>query len=188
MNKFTNLLLIAALMSGTIVVFFTGTTYERKSHRTLEIAQQLNLALELAAQNSQPLNPDQRIYNDKMIDQLIILASHQRADWWLKPCSRKTLNLALLKAFQYRGVDPALARLEQEMKNNQLNNYRVSQCRESIQLTETAYAKLSTDPAYDPLIRDLICRQNNSNFEEPEPVAEPMTLVLPPVPEDFDAR
>jgi hypothetical protein len=187
MNKFTNLLLIAALMSGTMAVFFTGTTYERKSNQTLEIAQQLNLALELAAQNSRPLNPDQRIYNDKMIDQLIILASHQRADWWLKPCSRKTLNLALLKAFQYRGVDPALARLEQEMENNQLDNFRVSQCRESIQLTEAAYAKLSTDPAYDPLIRDLICRHNDSSFEKPEPVAEPMTLALPPIPENFDA-
>lgn len=186
MNKFTNLLLIAALMSGTMAVFFTGTNFERKSHRTLEVAQQLNLALELAAQNSSPLTLEQRIYNDRMIDQLIILASHQRADWWLKPCTRKTLNLALLKAFQYRGVDPALARLEQEINNSQLDNKRISQCQESIQLTEAAYAKLSTDPAYDPLIRDLICRHENSSAKKPKPEPEPMTLVLPPIPDDFE--
>ena len=186
MNKFTNLLLIAALMTGALAVFFTGTTFERKSHRTLEIAQQLNLALELAARNTNSLGPDQRIYNDQMIDQLIILASHQRADWWLKPCTRKTLNLALLKAFQYRGINPALARLKQEIKDSRLDNDRISQCRESIQLTEAAYAKLSTDPAYDPLIRELICRQGYSSVEKPKPEPEPMTLVLPPIPEDFD--
>ncbi|NCG09012.1 MAG: hypothetical protein GWO81_05525 [Verrucomicrobia bacterium] len=184
MNKFTNLLLIAAFMSATLAVFFTGTSFERKSHRTLEIAQQINLALQLAAESRRPLNSEQRIYNDKMIDQLIIIAAEQRADWWLKPCSRKTLNLALLKAFQYRGVDPALASLKREMKDSQSSSYRVSQCKQSIQLTEAAYAKLSTDPAYDPLIRDLICK--HEAVAKPQAAPEPMALELPPIPDDFD--
>lgn len=183
MNKFTNLLLIAALICGTLAVFFTGTTFERKRHRTLEIAQQLNLALELAAQNSKPLNPQQQVNNDKMIDELIIMASEQSADWWLKPCSRKTLNLALLKAFQYRGIQSPLARIKREIRDHPLDPSRIIQCERSIELTEAAYAKLSTDPAYDPLIRELLCNHRAEAKLQPE--VKSMVVELPPIPEDF---
>ena len=100
MNKISNTLLLGALMCGTFATFFAGASYENKSQQTLAIAQQLDHAIALATESYVTLSPQQRVANDRQVDQLIIMASEQRRDWWLKPCSRKTLNLSLLKAFQ----------------------------------------------------------------------------------------
>ena len=100
MNKIPNILLLSALMCGTFATFFAGASYENKSQQTLAIAGQLDHAIALATESYVTLSPKQRIANDRQVDQLIIMAAKQREDWWLKPCSRKTLNLSLLKAFQ----------------------------------------------------------------------------------------
>lgn len=185
MNKISNTLLLGALMCGTFATFFAGASYENKSQQTLAIAQQLNHAIALATESYVTLSPQQRANNDRQVDQLIIMASEQRKDWWLKPCSRKTLNLSLLKAFQYRGVEPALAYLNKEIKENEPNPSHVTRCKTFINATEAAYAKLTQDPAYDPLIRDLICNKHLQAKSKPAP--EPMVLELPPLPENFIA-
>lgn len=183
MNKTSNILLLGALMCGTSATFFAGASYENKSQHTLAIAQQLDRAIVLATESYMALSPEQRATNDQQVDALIIMGSNQRLNWWIKPCSRKTLDLSLLRAFQYRGLEPSILALKKEIKRNELNINLVAQHKASIASTEAAYAKLTQDPAYDPEIRDLLCRQQIEAKPKPRPA--PMVIELPSLPADF---
>jgi hypothetical protein len=183
--KINNLLLVLALISGTLAIFFTGVNYENKSQQTLAIAQQLDLTIRLLTEQERMSDPILRQEFDDKIDQLIIMGSQERTVWWLKPCTRKSLDLSLLRAFQYRGIDAPLSALRQQINNNSLNTYLVGQCEASILVTEAAYAKLVDDPAYDPLIQNLSCLPSAAKVTPVAHAASP-ELILPPIPEDFD--
>lgn len=185
MNKISNILLLTALVCGTLATFFAGAAYESRSQQTLVIAQQLDHAIALATESYVRLTPQQRISNDHYVDQLIIMAANQRLKWWLKPCSRKTLNLSLLKAFQYRGVEPALGRLQQAIKQSNRDALALDTHAASVESVEIAYAELTQDPAYDPLIRELIC--NKDSLVDSKSAPEPKALALPPLPENLEA-
>ncbi|CAI8285450.1 MAG: Uncharacterised protein [Opitutia bacterium UBA7350] len=183
MNKISNALLLAALFCGTLATFFAGAAYENRSQQTLVIAQQLDHSVALATESYVMLSPPQRISNDHYVDQLIIMAANQRLKWWVKPCSLKTLNLSLLKAFQYRGLEPALAHLQGEIKKPNLDTLAKVKHETSVESVEIAYAFLTQDPAYDPLIRDLIC--NQAGLVRSNAASTPKASYLPPLPEDL---